>query len=57
MLAQIDEAWSAFIARATTSNAPWLTIEARHGAEAMRAAYLETLQGRADPSRGLMLSF
>jgi Protein of unknown function (DUF2855) len=57
LLAQIDEAWSAFIARATTSNAPWLTIEARHGAEAMRAAYLETLQGRADPSRGLMLSF
>jgi Protein of unknown function (DUF2855) len=57
MLAQIDEAWNAFIARATTSTPPWLTIESRRGAEAMRATYLETLHGRGDPSRGLMLSF
>jgi hypothetical protein len=57
LLAQIDEAWKAFIARVTTSTPPWLTIESRHGAEAMRAAYLETLQGRGDASRGLMLSF
>jgi Protein of unknown function (DUF2855) len=57
MLAQIDDAWNEFIARATTSTSPWLTIESRRGAEAMRAAYLETLQGRADASRGLMLSF
>jgi Protein of unknown function (DUF2855) len=57
MLAQIDDAWTEFIARATTSTAPWLTIESRRGVEAMRAAYLETLQGRADASRGLMLSF
>jgi hypothetical protein len=57
MLAQIDDAWTEFIARATASAAPWLTIESRRGVEAMRAAYLETLQGRADASRGLMLSF
>jgi Protein of unknown function (DUF2855) len=57
LLAQIDEAWNEFIARATTGATPWLTIESRRGADAMRAAYLETLQGRADASRGLMLSF
>jgi hypothetical protein len=57
MLAQIDEAWSAFVARATESTAPWLTIETKRGAEAMRAAYLDTLSGRADPRHGLMLSF
>ena len=57
MLAQIDEAWNAFIARATTSKQPWLTIESRCGTEALRGAYLETLHGRGDPSRGLMLSF
>jgi len=57
MLAQIDDAWNEFIARATASAAPWLTIETRHGTDAMRAAYLDTLHGRADASRGLMLSF
>jgi Protein of unknown function (DUF2855) len=57
MLAQIDDAWTAFIACATTSTPPWLTIESRRGAEAMRAAYLEHLRGHADPSRGLMLGF
>jgi Protein of unknown function (DUF2855) len=57
LAAQIDQAWNEFIARATTGTAPWLTIESRRGVEAMRAAYLETLQGRADASRGLMLSF
>jgi Protein of unknown function (DUF2855) len=57
MLKQIDEAWAEFIARATTGAAPWLTIESRRGADAMRAAYLDTLHGRADASRGLILSF
>jgi hypothetical protein len=57
MLAQIDAAWDEFIAHATTSTQPWLTIEQHRGVEAMRAAYLDTLQGRADASRGLMLSF
>jgi hypothetical protein len=57
LLQQIDAAWDQFIARATTSIAPWLTIEHRHGTDAMHAAYLETLQGRTDASRGLMLSF
>ncbi len=57
MLAQIDEAWAEFIARATEGTAPWLTIDARPGAEAVRAVYLDMLHGRADASRGLMLRF
>lgn len=57
LLAQIDGAWTAFISCATASAAPWLTIETRRGAAAMRAAYLETLHGRSDASRGLILSF
>ncbi len=57
LLAQIDSAWTAFLVRATASATPWLTIESRRGAEAMRAAYLETLHGQVDASRGLMLSF
>jgi hypothetical protein len=57
MLAQIDAVWNEFIARATESETPWLTIEHRRGADAMRDAYLDTLQGRADASRGLMLAF
>ncbi len=54
---QIDAAWTAFIACATANTVPWLTIESRRGAEAVRATYLETLHGLADASRGLMLSF
>lgn len=57
MLAQIDTAWNEFIARATASEAPWLTIETKRGTDAMRAAYRDVLHGRADASRGLMLSF
>jgi Protein of unknown function (DUF2855) len=57
VLAQIDAAWDEFITRATASTPPWLTILHRRGADAMRAAYLETLQGRADASQGLILSF
>jgi hypothetical protein len=53
---QIDDAWRDFIAHATDRAAPWLTIEHRQGADAVRSAYLDTLHGRADASRGLMLS-
>lgn len=54
---QIDQAWAAFAERATQGQRPWLTIEYRHGAEAMRAAYLEVLEGRADAGCGLVLGF
>jgi hypothetical protein len=57
LLQAIDAAWAAFIAVAAQGDKPWVTIEHRRGTEAMRAAYLEVLEGRADASRGLMLSF
>jgi hypothetical protein len=44
-------------ARAAHGVRPWVAIEHRRGADAMREAYLEVLEGRADASRGLMLSF
>lgn len=53
----IDQAWAAYIARVTDGAVPWLTIDRRHGTDAMRAAYLETLHGRGDASRGMVLSF
>jgi hypothetical protein len=53
----IDAAWSAFVAHATRGDRPWLTIEHRHGTDAMRTAYFEILEGRGDAGRGLMLSF
>ncbi len=57
LIQQIDAAWDEFLARTATNAAPWLTIEHRRGTDAMHAAYLEVLQGRANPSRGLMLGF
>jgi hypothetical protein len=57
LLQAIDAAWTAFIALAAHGAQPWVAIEHRRGADAMREAYLEVLQGRADASRGLMLSF
>lgn len=57
LLAQIDEAWTAFIDRVTTGTPAWLTIKPHSGVEAMQQAYLDTLHGRADASHGLMLRF
>jgi hypothetical protein len=54
---RIDSAWAAFAERACGGAAPWLTVEQRSGTDAMRAAYLDTLHGRADAQRGLLLSF
>jgi hypothetical protein len=54
---QIDQAWAGFVERATQAQPPWLTIEYRHGSDAMRAAYLEVLEGRADAGCGLVLCF
>jgi Protein of unknown function (DUF2855) len=53
----IDAAWTAFVALAAQGERPWVRIEHRHGGEAMQAAWLEVLEGRADANRGLMLSF
>lgn len=35
----------------------WMTLDERHGADAVLAAYRETLEGRQRPQTGLILSF
>jgi hypothetical protein len=57
LMQRIDSAWVAFAERACGGAAPWLTVEQRSGTEAIRTAYLDTLHGRADAQRGLLLSF
>jgi hypothetical protein len=57
LMQRIDSAWAAFAQRACGGTAPWLIVEQRMGKDAMRAAYLDTLHGRADAQRGLLLSF
>jgi hypothetical protein len=57
LLKAIDASWASFVGVAAHGKRPWVTIEHRRGADAVRDAYLEVLEGRADASRGLMLSF
>jgi hypothetical protein len=57
LMQRIDSAWAAFAQHACGGTAPWLIVEQRMGKDAMRAAYLDTLHGRADAQRGLLLSF
>jgi hypothetical protein len=57
LMQRIDSTWAAFAERACGGAAPWLTVEQRTGIDAMRAAYLDTLHGRADAQRGLLVSF
>jgi hypothetical protein len=52
---RIGEAWEAFIERIATAEAPWVQIAVRQGPLALQAAYLELLEGRVDPSLGLMI--
>ncbi len=47
--------WREFLARVTRPDAPWLVVETHRGADAVREAYLQTLHGRGDPQRGLLL--
>jgi hypothetical protein len=56
LLQCIDSAWAAFAEHACGGATPWLTVGPRAGTDALRAAYLDTLHGRADAQRGLLLS-
>jgi len=57
LMQRIGEAWGAFLARVQQPGGePWVRIVERHGPEAVRAAYLELLEGRADARDGLMLA-
>jgi hypothetical protein len=57
LMQRIDAAWTAFAERACGGASPWLTVDARRGTDAMRAAYLDTLHGHTDATRGLLLTF
>jgi NADPH:quinone reductase-like Zn-dependent oxidoreductase len=50
--ADLPDAWRAFVADVDD----WLRVEHRSGVDAVRDAYLETLDGEADPAVGLVLS-
>ena len=47
--------WHAFIAAVDNPAAPWLRVEQGQGADAVHAAVLAQLEGRADPRSGQML--
>ena len=53
---RLSAAWAAFIDRVSRTNDPWLHIVNEAGAPALQAAYGTLLDGRADPSAGLMLT-
>ena len=50
--ARVTEAWRPFVEWSET----WLKVARGHGGEAMKAAYLELLEGRSEPSVGHVLS-
>lgn len=50
---RMGEAWLAFLPQVKD----WITIERNAGHEAIRRVYLDTLEGRADPRRGYVLTF
>jgi hypothetical protein len=52
---RIGQAWGAFLQRIAAAQPPWVQITSRRGPEALQAAYLELVDGRVDPSQGLMI--
>jgi hypothetical protein len=57
LMQRIGQAWGAFLARVQPPGGePWVRIVERRGPEAIRSAYLELLDGRADARDGLMLA-
>jgi hypothetical protein len=53
---RLATAWAGFLGAITAGTEPWLEIEYRHGADALRSSYAAVLAGQADARRGLMLS-
>ncbi|MFN9504561.1 MAG: DUF2855 family protein [Rubrivivax sp.] len=53
---RLVEAWHAFRTQVTAGPVPWLTVQHRHGPEAVLQAHREVLQGQLDARTGLMLS-
>lgn len=53
---RLAQAWRDFTARATDEAAPWLRVAHHRGPEAIRAVWLDALQGRGDPRTGHIVS-
>jgi NADPH:quinone reductase-like Zn-dependent oxidoreductase len=49
-------AWQAFVAQVQNPAAPWLVVQAHHGAEAATAVYQQVLGGRGDARTGHIVS-
>jgi len=50
---RMSDAWAAFLPRV----GGWIKVERASGREAIARVYLDTLDGKADPKRGYVLSF
>lgn len=50
---RMGEAWSQFLPEVDG----WITVDRQSGADAIASIWLDTLEGRADPKRGYILSF
>ena len=49
---RLGEAWTRFLPRLDG----WIVVERHAGRDAMQRVYLDTLDGRADPARGYIVS-
>ena len=54
--ARLVEGWAKFLDTVSERQAPWLTVEHHHGADAVLSAYAQVLAGQGDPARGHILS-
>ncbi len=52
---RLGQAWGSFVAQVQQAQPPWVHITPHTGADALQAAYLSLLDGKADPRQGLML--
>ncbi len=53
--ARLAEAWTAFVARVTDPERPWLRVSSGEGRDAVRATYLSLLDGQVPADVGWVL--
>ena len=53
---RLVQSWTAFVARVTNPEQPWLRVEHHTGADAVSATYQQVLGGKGDPRVGHILS-
>jgi Protein of unknown function (DUF2855) len=49
---RLVQGWQAFLARASDTRSPWLTVRQQHGREALQAVYAEVLSGHVQARQG-----